>query len=379
MLVDVDSIAVRALRPIQLHRHQLDGTVGCVGLHALRACLVQRNRAFTVSRMPRQNRPRKSCCPVTSASNISRRENAQQRRPALPPELINGTIKKVDGKRCVFYDGYWIRYYDPPEDGLGPRKALIDSLTRRLFHHTEAGINTPGERLETARSAYESEQDPARKRVNAAMLAGALFNRATDIFNSVVDLAAKGVEISSDNELMRQCERYFEEALQLGKQVKHYSGHEGIDEMWGEPFKAFVLPTAAFYESRYLKIGQSMRDIDVVAEQMTKMASTYADFEPCLELVAEFSRAAKQECETMRRDPDSFQIWPRYVAAGEALLAFEPTRCNRDNDDIRRMIHEGKELLGYISGARVPMPKSTAEFISHCDRLRRRLERQSKV
>ena len=252
-------------------------------------------------------------------------------------------------------------------------RPLSDSLTRRLFHHTEAGINTPGERLEIARATYESEEDPARKRVNAAMVAGALFNRATDIFNSVVDLAAKGVEISSDHELMRQCERYFEEALQLGKQVKHYSGHEGIDEMWGEPFKAFVLPTAAFYESRYLKIAQSMRDIDAIAEQMSTMARTYSGFKPCLDLVAEFSKAAKQECETMRRDPDIFQVWPRYVAAGEALLGFEPQRRSRDNDDVQRSMHEGKRLVGYISGARVPMPKSTAEFIAQCDRLRQRL------
>ena len=114
----------------------------------------------------------------------------------------NGTIAEVEGRTCIFYDGYWIRYYEPPEDRLIERKALIDTLTRRLFHHTEAGINTPGERLEMAREAYERETDPTRKRVNAAMLAGALFNRATDIFNSVVDLASKGVEISSDNELM---------------------------------------------------------------------------------------------------------------------------------------------------------------------------------
>ena len=47
----------------------------------------------------------------------------------------------------------------------------------------------PGPRqgcLSTAR------QDPARKRVNGAMLAGALFNRAADIFTTVVDLADKG-------------------------------------------------------------------------------------------------------------------------------------------------------------------------------------------
>ena len=65
------------------------------------------------------------------------------------------------------------------------------------------------------------------------MLAGALFNRATDIFTKLVDLQALGVEISSDNALMRECGRCLQEALVLGKSVLHRSGDEGIDELWG--------------------------------------------------------------------------------------------------------------------------------------------------
>ena len=102
------------------------------------------------------------------------------------------------------------------------------------------------------------------------MLAGALFNRATDIFTSIVELAAKGVETSPDNELMRECEECFVEALRLGKTVKHYSGHEGIDELWGEPLKAFSMSLADCYESRYAKIAQTMRDIDRVADAMVE-------------------------------------------------------------------------------------------------------------
>ncbi|MEM7406876.1 MAG: hypothetical protein AAF458_16375 [Pseudomonadota bacterium] len=287
----------------------------------------------------------------------------------------NGTVADVDGKRCIYYDGYWIRYYEPPEDRLSERKALIDTLTRRLFHHTEAGINTPGERLDLARKSFEREQDPVRKRVNAAMLAGALFNRATDIFNTVVDLAEKGVEISSDNELMRQCERYFEEALELGKQVKHYSGHEGIDEMWGEPFKAFVMPTAAFYETRYLKIAQSMRDMDAIANVMLETCALLEDFRGIVPLISHFEVMARLECETMRRDPEIFDVWPAYVAAGEALLAFEPANCTQDNADMLRLMREGKRLIGYVASARVPMPKSTEQYLESCQRMRTRLRR----
>ena len=28
----------------------------------------------------------------------------------------NGAIKDIDGKQCVYYDGYWIRHYEVPED-----------------------------------------------------------------------------------------------------------------------------------------------------------------------------------------------------------------------------------------------------------------------
>ena len=69
----------------------------------------------------------------------------------------NGLIKEINGKVSVYYEGYWIRYYAPPEDTLEEKKILIESLTRRTFHHTEPGINTPGEKLELAREAYDRE------------------------------------------------------------------------------------------------------------------------------------------------------------------------------------------------------------------------------
>ncbi|MGC4093589.1 MAG: hypothetical protein QM756_37965 [Polyangiaceae bacterium] len=37
--------------------------------------------------------------------------------------------------------------------------------------------------------------------------------------------------------------------------VLHRSGEEGIDELWGEPFKAFAFPIEEFYKSRYIKIA----------------------------------------------------------------------------------------------------------------------------
>jgi hypothetical protein len=134
-------------------------------------------------------------------------------------KIENGTIRTIDGEERVYYDGYWIRYYDIP-DSLNYKKQLIDQLTRRVFHHTESGINTPGDRLNEVRKAYEAEQDPYRKRVLAAMLAGALMNRGSDILTRMVELEQMGVTVSSDNELIRECGRCFMGALEYGKYIR---------------------------------------------------------------------------------------------------------------------------------------------------------------
>ena len=293
-----------------------------------------------------------------------------------PP--ADGARRKIDSIEYVYCDGYWIRYYAPLQDTLANRKRLIDSLTRRAFHHTEAGINTPGSSLELARQAYENETDTERKRVNAAMLAGALFNRATDLFTAIVDLGELGVQVSRNNELMRQCSDCFQEALTLGQQVKHHSGCEGIDEVWGEPFKAFTMPIADFYQSRFVKIAQSMHEIDLVADCMIEVFCSRKLFDGLKDLIVDYATAARQAAETMKKDPRIFQVWPNFVALGELLDAFKP-EVPDDADQMLRMriaygrdlIQEGRRLISYIAGARVPMPQSTAAYIKKCERFAR--------
>jgi hypothetical protein len=285
----------------------------------------------------------------------------------------NGERRVFDGTEYIHYYDYWIRYYPPLEDTLANRKRLIDSLTRRAFHHTEAGINTPGRSLEQARAAYQTQTNPARQRVNAAMLAGSLFNRATDLFTSIVDLAELGVKVSKSNELMRECSDCFREALDLGKQVKHHSGCEGIDEIWGEPFKAFTMPPAEFYQSRFVKIAQSMRDIDKVGECMIKTFAASDVFAGVGDSILAYTSVAKRVSDTMKKDPIIFQIWPEFVALAEALDSFDP-KLENDADQIDQMktgqgmalLREGKRLIGYIAGARVPMPLSTELYIEKC-------------
>jgi hypothetical protein len=287
----------------------------------------------------------------------------------------NGTRRDLDGKECIFYDNYWIRYYPVPRDTLASRKEQIDSLTRRTFHHTESGINTPGERLDVARAAYQRESDPARKRVNGAMLAGALFNRATDIFTAIVEMESKGVKLSPDNELMLQCEECFRQALELGKQVKHYSGEEGIDELWGEPLKAFTQPVSKMFESRYRKIAQTMADIDLITTRLIEALKTDSLFEGVIRKLHFLASSAKLQIETMKTDDAFFVVWPAFIAAREAVESFEPNPAGADENIHTRqhiaegikLVREGAALITYLSEARVPMPKTTEEFLRQCE------------
>lgn len=288
-----------------------------------------------------------------------------------------GDRRLIDGEERVFYDGYWIKTYPVPADTLEAKKRLIEGLTRRLFNHTEHGLNIPGTRLAEAKAAHESETDPARKRVKAAMLAGAYFNRATDIFRRLVELQADGIEISSDDALMRECGQCLLDAMALGRFVLHRSGEEGIDELWGEPFRAFSIPLEDFYESRYIKIGQTMRDIDKIANAMINNFSVIEPFSAIESPVRDFANAAKIKAENLRTDHDIFEVWSQLVTAAERLGNFTPRSQaiekrqpdlfgHRISDGLL-LIRQGRDLIFYLARARTPMPKSTRDYIERCE------------
>jgi hypothetical protein len=290
----------------------------------------------------------------------------------------NGEHRLIDGVDRVYYDGYWIKYYQPPAGSLNDKKNLIQSLTRRLFNHMEHGINIPGHLLDKVRAAYEAEQDPHKKRVKGAMLAGALFNRAADIFNQLVELEACGVKIESGNELRKVCGDCLQEALQLGKLVRHRNGDEGIDELWGEPFRAFAMSIKDFYQSRYIKIALTMRNIDQVTDYMVgciKNDHRYAGLKPLLQNYAE---KAKTKCETLRTDENIFDVWSDFVVAGEAVTEFKPVADETDEServntlDRQQMLEKGVKLISHITRARTSMPKSTQDYFVQCQSLQSR-------
>ncbi len=286
----------------------------------------------------------------------------------------DGERRIFDGEERVYYDGYWIKTYPAPADSLEAKKRLIEALARRLFNHTEHGLNVPGARLNEARLSYESETDPARRRVKAAMLAGALFNRATDIFRKLVELQADGVEIQG-NPLTRECGKCLMEAMDLGHSVLHRSGEEGIDELWGEPFRAFSISIEEFYESRYIKIGQCLRDIDRIGNAMIATFAPIDAFEGVEAAIRELVEAAKIKVQTLRTDPNIFDVWTSLVTASERLANFAP-RMQAQVDEAPplhsvseglQLIRHGRDLIFYITRARTAMPKSMGEYLARCD------------
>lgn len=294
-------------------------------------------------------------------------------------ELPQGTRRLIDGQMRAFYYGYWIKAYDPPTDTLQERKRLIEGLTRRLFNHVEHGLNIPGKRLAEARHSYDSETDPKRRRVKGAMLAGALFNRAADIFTKLVEMQSMGIEIQPDNALMRECGEHLLEALSLGKLVLHRSGEEGIDELWGEPFKAFTVPLEDFYESRYVKIALTMRDIDQMVDCMIRIFGSLPVFSGLTERMKAFVCAAKIKCETLRTDEDVFEVWTSFVVAGEEVVALcrksDPSWTPVERQgyiDARELLYRGRDLLSDITRARTPMPKSCKDYMERCEVFSRR-------
>ncbi len=307
------------------------------------------------------------------ATRVSTVHSLDGRRQYDDPPA-EGTRRMIAGQERVYYDGYWIKTYPVPANTLEAKKRLIEALTRRLFNHTEHGLNIPGARLGEARASYMNEADPSRRRVKSAMLAGALFNRATDIFRKLVELQAAGIDVQSDNPLMRECGQCLLEAMDLGRFVLHRSGEEGIDELWGEPLRAFSIPLEDFYESRYIKIGQSMRDIERIGAAMIANFTRIPAFARIDGLIRDFVEAAKVKTEILRTDPDVFDVWAQLVTAAERLANYTPLRQApgpetpiHNISDGLQLVRSGRDLIFYVARAKTPMPKSTREYIERCE------------
>ena len=209
------------------------------------------------------------------------------------------------------------------------------------------------------------------------MLAGALLNRGADILTRIVELEQIGVAVKPDNELLKECGLCFMGALEYGKYIRVKHGREGLEELWGEPFKAFTTPVEQFLESRYIKIAQTMREIDQLTEKMNEVFAKSPMFCNQVRLIDELAISAKSTLETLRSDPAIIEIWPRFVSASEQVTDCNPTI----GDDATRREHAlGKRgidifyrcgtLIEDLTNYRIPMPNTTQALIQRCDQFK---------
>jgi hypothetical protein len=90
--------------------------------------------------------------------------------------------------------------------------------------------------------------------------------------------------------------------------------------------------------------------------------------------VADLASTARAKCETLHTDADIFDVWASFVAAAERLSCFRP-RMPADPSLADEhyawqgldLIRSGKDLISYVTRARVPMPKSTCEWKERCE------------
>lgn len=98
-------------------------------------------------------------------------------------------------------------------------------------------------------------------------------------------------------------------------------------------------------------------------------------FEGIGTVIREFVEAAKTKVQTLRTDPDIFEVWTSLVTASERLANFTPRTQPfvdeappmHDISDGLRLIRRGRDLIFYITRARTTMPKSIGGYLMRCE------------
>ena len=96
-------------------------------------------------------------------------------------------------------------------------------------------------------------------------------------------------------------------------------------------------------------------------------------------LIADLAEIAKVKSETLRTDPEIFEVWTSFVVAAEKLVAFRPSPSPSEEltlaDEQRiayglELIRGGRRIISHMTRSRVPTPKTVAGFVEQCERYR---------
>ena len=134
------------------------------------------------------------------------------------------------------------------------------------------------------------------------------------------------------------------------------------------------MPIEGFFHSRYIKIAQTMSEIDQVTNVMCNIVEQSDMFDEIKDKITELAVMAKLACETIRTDPAIFDVWPRYIAAKEEYeeninkLSYEiNNKKNLQSLEACNLIKEGGIILIKLATLRVPIPDSVRAFTQRCN------------
>ena len=117
-----------------------------------------------------------------------------------------------------------------------------------------------------------------------------------------------------------------------------------------------------------------MRDIDLISTTLINLFGKADSFSQVLAELEELAICCKEVTETMRSDPAMIDIWAHYVSIADELRAFKPRSREGITNAERAMARRGKELIlagvelmNDMANMRIPLPKTTHDFIQKCD------------
>jgi hypothetical protein len=116
-----------------------------------------------------------------------------------------------------------------------------------------------------------------------------------------------------------------------------------------------------------------MKAIDNIAEHMVSTFRAIPGYDNVEDGILDYARAARQESEIMKSDPDFFYSWPEFVTLAARVKQYQPS-INSDKANLgevyswgKRLLSEGVDLISYMAGVRVPMPKSILQYLDSLD------------
>lgn len=126
-----------------------------------------------------------------------------------------------------------------------------------------------------------------------------------------------------------------------------------------------------------------MREIDVITDKIATMFEKSPMFSHLVPTVRELGASAKLTAETLRSDTRIIEIWPRFVGASDRISSANP---NLPKESIKKqhalgqrglqLLQDGARLIINHANTRIPMPKSTHEFLDRCDNFTRKYNSQ---